>query len=81
MFIKTIQECFLISFLTSGTIFWSVIIDSVLTCVTRCPISEFILFFFFNAVAGVFAVILINDYLIAMSTCTLYTFRKMIDPH
>ena len=26
-----IRDCFLLSFLTSGTIFWSVIIDSVLT--------------------------------------------------
>ena len=41
MYINTIQYCFLLSFLTSGTIFWSVIIDSVLTWVTRGPLSAY----------------------------------------
>ena len=40
MYIKTIRDCFLLSFLTSGTIFWSEIIDSVLTLVTRGPLYD-----------------------------------------
>ena len=40
MYIKRIRDCFLLSFLTTGTIFWSVIIDSVLTWVTRGPLFQ-----------------------------------------
>ena len=44
MYIKTKRDFFLLSnsFLTSGTILWSVIIDSVLTWVTRGPPSAYI---------------------------------------
>ena len=42
MYIKTIQDCFLLSFLTSGSIFWSVIKDSVLTSFIRGPLSAYI---------------------------------------
>ena len=73
IFIKTIRDWFLLSFLTSWTVFWSVIKYSVLTCVTHCPISAFILFFF-HAVAGIFAVNLFTDYLITMST--LWIFKR-----
>ena len=46
--IKTIRDCFLHSFLTSGTIFWSLIIDSELTRVTRGPLSAPIWSFCFS---------------------------------
>ena len=42
MYIKTKGYYFLLSFLTSRTIFWSVIIDSVLTWFTRGPLSAYI---------------------------------------
>ena len=42
MYVKTIRAVFLLSFLKSGTIFWSVIIDSVFTRVTRGPLSAHI---------------------------------------
>ena len=42
MYIKTKRDCFLLSFLTSGIIFWSEIIDSVLTWVTHGPLSAYI---------------------------------------
>ena len=44
MYLKTKRDCFLLSnsFLTSGTVLWSVIIDSVLTWVTRGPLSAYI---------------------------------------
>ena len=44
IYIKTIRDlyCFLLSFITYWTIFWSVIIGNVLTWVTRGPLSAYI---------------------------------------